>query len=156
MFLEFGLRTQAALFHAGRSAILLAGVEHIAEGLRILREDKKDGFFTLVFVAIDRYGLVDGAGGLQFQLQIIQKCHDTSRTSLPRFRIAGAAGGRQGGEKSVKKRRDKIEDADIMLSEDAEDEAYKLYKKRCYRYLIVKALLAFVLGCLFRFLLGKL
>lgn len=75
MFLKFSLRTQTALFHAGRRAILLAGVEHIAEGLRMLREDKKDGFFTLVFVAIDRYGLVDGAGILHFQIQVIKNIH---------------------------------------------------------------------------------
>ena len=110
MFLKFSLRTQAALFHAGRRAILLAGVEHIAEGLRILREDKIDGFFTLVFVAIDRYGLVDGAGGLQFQLQIIQKCHDTSRASLPGFRIAGAAGGvKEEGEDMSEEQKKKID-----------------------------------------------
>ena len=56
----------------------------------------------------------------------------------------------------MKKRRDPVEDSDIMFGEDAEDEAYKLYKKRCYRYLIVESLLAFILGGLFHFFFSKL
>ena len=34
----------------------------------------------------------------------------------------------------------------VMLSNEAEDECYKRYKRSCYRYLVLKSLLSFLLG----------
>lgn len=53
---------------------------------------------------------------------------------------------------SFKKTRQKIEDSGIMLGEDAEDVSYERYKKICYRNLIFKSLLFFLLGLVTGFL----
>ena len=41
-----------------------------------------------------------------------------------------------------------------MINEETSDEAYERYKKRCYRQLILNALLSFCLGLIVRFLVG--
>lgn len=56
----------------------------------------------------------------------------------------------------MKKGREKADNTNEVFSNEADDKEYKIYKKRCYRNLVVEALLAFVLGSLLRFLLGKL
>ena len=54
------------------------------------------------------------------------------------------------------KQRDKpINEPSKMLYEYAEDESYKRYKHRQYRNLILKSLLAFMLGLLVKFFLIK-
>ena len=40
-------------------------------------------------------------------------------------------------------------DVDLKFNDDAKDESYKRYKHRCYRNLIIKALLSFLLGLAF-------
>lgn len=40
-----------------------------------------------------------------------------------------------------------------MVYDETKDEDYKRYKRRCYRYLVLKSLLAFILGLLTSFLL---
>lgn len=46
-----------------------------------------------------------------------------------------------------------IDDPGDVFSQDAKDEQYKRYKYVCYRKLIIKSLLAFLLGMLTHFLL---
>ena len=41
--------------------------------------------------------------------------------------------------------------ASLSFNDDAEEESYKRYKHRCYRNLIIKSLLYFLLGLLFTF-----
>ena len=65
----------------------------------MLREDKKDGFFTLVFVAIDRYGLVDGAGILHFQIQFIKNIHENLPRIASQIQDSRCGGRRQGKSK---------------------------------------------------------
>ena len=50
--------------------------------------------------------------------------------------------------KEIKEQGDK---AGIMLYYESQDEGYKRYKHRCYRNLILEALLAFALGILCAF-----
>ena len=50
---------------------------------------------------------------------------------------------------SSKERKKPIYDVDLKFNDDAEEESYKRYKHRCYRYLILKALLFFFLGLFF-------
>lgn len=47
---------------------------------------------------------------------------------------------------SIKQSKKKAEDSSVMLGEDAEDVSYERYKKICYRNLILKSLLFFLLG----------
>nr|DAP60147.1 MAG TPA: hypothetical protein [Caudoviricetes sp.] len=65
----------------------------------MLREDKKDGFFTLVLVAIDRYGLVDGAGILHFQIQFIKNIHKNLLRIASRIQDSRCGRRRQGKSK---------------------------------------------------------
>ena len=53
----------------------------------------------------------------------------------------------------MKKRNKVTEDAIPVFDYEAEDESYKRYKKVQYGYLILKALLSFLLGLLVMFLL---
>ncbi len=75
----------------------------------MLREDKKDGFFTLVFVAIDRYGLVDGAGILHFQIQFIKNIHENLPRIASQIQDSRCGGGRQGGENMSEEQKKKID-----------------------------------------------
>lgn len=61
---------------------------------------------------------------------------------------------------SAKKRANPIDEllsaannSEIVFRNDAEEERYKRHKKICYRNLIVKSLLTFLLGLFFCFLL---
>lgn len=57
-----------------------------------------------------------------------------------------------GGEVLFPKQRHKpAEDVGGVLQNDAEEEGYKRYKHRCYRQLVVKSLLSFLLGLLAAF-----
>ena len=47
-------------------------------------------------------------------------------------------------------------DTGKVLHEDAKDERYKRYKHLCYRNLLLKSVLAFLLGILFSAFLGGL
>lgn len=47
-----------------------------------------------------------------------------------------------------KKREKPRNDIGEMVYQNAEDESYKRYKNVCYRYIVVKSLLFFLLGCL--------
>ena len=54
----------------------------------------------------------------------------------------------------MKKRQNKANDACVMFYDQAEEERYKRYKHVCYRNLVIKALLALVLGLLLRCLIS--
>lgn len=47
---------------------------------------------------------------------------------------------------SVKKGKKQIYDVDLKFYDDTDEESYKRYKHRCYRNLILKSLLSFILG----------
>jgi len=47
---------------------------------------------------------------------------------------------------------EKFNKTNVMFYDESEYEGYKLYKKRCYRNLIIKSLLSFLLGVLVAFL----
>ena len=47
---------------------------------------------------------------------------------------------------SIKQSKKKADNTGVMLGENAEDVSYKRYKKICYRNLILKSLLFFLLG----------
>ena len=49
-----------------------------------------------------------------------------------------------------------LSDTGKVLHEDAQDERYKRYKHLCYRNLLLKSALAFLLGILFSAFLGGL
>ena len=53
---------------------------------------------------------------------------------------------------SVKQFKEKFKHSGVMLCEEAEDERYERYKKICYRKLILKSLLFFLLGLVTGFL----
>lgn len=53
---------------------------------------------------------------------------------------------------SVKQFKKKSEYSGVMLGEEAEDISYERYKKICYRNLILKSLLFFLLGLVTGFL----
>ena len=53
----------------------------------------------------------------------------------------------------MKKGKDPIEEIDPRFKDDAREKAYKRYKHRRYCHLVIKALLFFVLGVFFSFLL---
>ena len=57
------------------------------------------------------------------------------------------------GGRSLKEGKKPIYDVDLRFNEETEDESYKRYKHRCYRNLIIKALLFFILGLLTAFFL---
>lgn len=48
----------------------------------------------------------------------------------------------------MKKRANPGEYTNVMLDQEAEEESYKRYKHRCYRNLVLKSLLTFLLGML--------
>ena len=51
--------------------------------------------------------------------------------------------------KSRKKRNDPRNDTGLVFHHESEEESYKRYKHRCYRNLILEALLFFIIGLLF-------
>ena len=53
------------------------------------------------------------------------------------------------GKRLFEKREKPIYDVDLKFNDDAEEEGYKRYKHRCYRNLVIKSLLYFLLGLLF-------
>ena len=53
---------------------------------------------------------------------------------------------------SLKERKKRINKTYPMFNQYADDESYKRYKHRQYRNLIIKSLLALVLGLLFEYL----
>lgn len=54
---------------------------------------------------------------------------------------------------SMKKRNKIVEDTILTFDNEAEDKGYKRYKQIQYGYLVLKALLSFLLGLLVMFLL---
>lgn len=49
-----------------------------------------------------------------------------------------------------------VQQGGVVLDQKTEDKRHRAYKNRCYRYLVLEALLAFLIGLFLRFLLGLL
>ena len=55
------------------------------------------------------------------------------------------------GKGLLKKRKDRSNELGAMFDNETEDKRYRRYKHRCYCYLVVEALLSFVVGVIVAF-----
>ncbi len=53
----------------------------------------------------------------------------------------------------LKSKAEETKDAGVVFDEEAYEKSYRRYKYRCYGYLVLKALLAFVAGVFLAYLL---